>query len=153
HRYLCSGMAADDNQNVPASIQYQNCEFAGAYNDPAARNIHSFVRFAADGDKLPTFRPHVRFRNCRVEAVPNHVTDWDLGIQGPHASGNAPIKALKFGMPRHGSLPSGESTAIVLPPGTVVLRVTWVLPAGRAPSERAYRFELSNGYDDARRQL
>jgi hypothetical protein len=151
HRFKFRAEPGGDAQNVPATIQYQNCEFCGPANDAAARNIHSFVRLLPDGGKSFVSRPHVRFRACRVEAVPNHVTDWDLGIQGPHASTTAPIKAVKFGTARHGCLPSGAAAAMVLPPGTLVLRATWVAPRGRGPA-KPYRFELSDGYEDAARR-
>ncbi len=148
HRFLCRGAIGSDADNVPATIQYQNCEFCGPSDDAASRNIHSFVRFVADADKSLIFRPHVRFRACRIEAVPNHVTDWDMGVQGARASTTAPIKSLRFGTTMDGRLPSGAATAIVLPSGAMVLRVTWILPGGRAPAAgRGYRFELTDGYE------
>jgi hypothetical protein len=153
HRFLCRGEAGSEAQNIPATIQYQNCEFCGPLGEPASRNIHSFVRFLADGDRPLINRPHVRFRSCRVEGAPNHVTDWDLGIQGAHASTTAPIKSLRFGTPQNGRLPSDGATSIMLPPGTLVLRVSWILPGGRAPeAKRPYRFVLTNGYEDATRR-
>jgi hypothetical protein len=151
HRFVCAGTPGGDD-SVPATIQYQNCEFCGPDNDPASRNIHSFIRFAPDGDRSMLLRPHVRFRACRIEAVPNHVTDWDLGVQNAHPSSQAPIKALRFGTSQYGRLPSNGAASMVLAPGALVLRVTWIAPAGRAPN-RPYRFELSNGYNDDRRQI
>ena len=150
HRFVFRGTG--DADYVPATIQYQNCEFCGPRNDPAARNIHSFVRLVPDGGTSMLLRPHLRFRACRMESAPDHVTDWDLGVQGPHPTTQAPIKALRFGSSSEGRLPSGEEARVLLAPGALVLRVTWIFPGGRAPS-RPYRFELANDYDDDRREV
>jgi len=109
--------ARGDDDNVQNLVQYQNCEFAGPEGDAFARNIHAFIRFSADGGGAArSGRTCASAPPCRLEARPPHVSDWDLGIQGPHASTSARTRHWLRLDPERPCCPAAATQCLMLPP-------------------------------------